>query len=190
MLLNLRDGYGDRALVSDGTGTNLGLDLTFEKYFSQGFFFLFTGSVYESNYVASDGQTYNTRYNSRYNQSLMGGTEIPLKKGGTLQLGARSVLNGGLRFTPGDEAASKAAGEFVEQPGQAFALGVGTYYRIDFRIAYRKNLKKTAYILSLDVQNVTNRMNVRDQIYDPGFNRLQNRFQSGLVPVFSFQIDF
>lgn len=190
MLLNLRDGYGDRALVSNGTGTNLGLDLTFEKYFSQGFFFLFTGSVYESNYVASDGETYNTRYNSRYNQSLMGGTEIPLKKGGSLQLGARSVLNGGLRFTPGDEAASKLQGEFVEQPGQAFALGVGTYYRIDFRIAYRKNLKKTAYILSLDVQNVTNRRNVRDQIYDPGFNRLQNRFQSGLVPVFSFQIDF
>lgn len=190
MLLNLRDGYAEEALVSEGNGTNLGLDLTLEKYFAQGFFFLFTGSVYESNYTASDGETYSTRYNSRYNQSLMGGTEISLKKGGTLQLGARSVLNGGLRFTPGDEEASRTAGEFVEQEGEAFSQGVGTYYRIDLRIAYRKNLKKVAYIFSLDVQNAINRRNVRDQIYDPGFNRLQNRYQSGLIPVFSFQIDF
>lgn len=190
MLLNLRDGYADRPLLSEGTGQNLGLDLTLEKYFSNNFFFLFTGSVYESNYTGSDGETYSTRYNSRYNQSLMGGTEFALKKGGTLQLGARSVLNGGLRYTPGDEELSRAAGEFVEQAGQAYALGVGTYYRIDLRVSYRKNLQKIAYILSLDVQNAINRRNVRDQIYDPGFNKLINRYQSGLIPVFSFQIDF
>ena len=190
MLLNEREGYATRALASEGTGINAGMDVTFEKFFSNGVFFLWNGSLYESNYTASDGQTYSTRYNSRYNTSLMGGTEFTAGKGGSLQLGARTVLNGGLRFTPGDEVLSRAAGEFIAKQGSAYTEGVGEYFRVDLRVAYRKNLEKSAYILSLDVQNVTNRRNVRDQIYDPGFNRLQNRFQSGLIPVISFQIDF
>lgn len=190
MLLNERDGYATQALSSDGTGVNMGVDVTFEKFFSNGVFFLWNGSLYESNYTASDGNTYSTRYNSRYNTSLMGGTEFAAGKGGSIQLGARTVLNGGLRYTPGDEVQSREAQEFVAKSGAAFTEGVGEYFRIDLRAAYRKNLKKSAYTISLDVQNATNRRNVRDQIYDPGYNQLVNRFQSGLIPVISFQIDF
>ena len=189
-VLNERDGYADQALTNEGTGTNKGIDVTFEKFFSTGVFFLVSGSLYESNYQASDGKTYSTRYNSRYNTSAMGGGEIALSKGGIIQLGARTVYNGGLKYTPGDEALSKEAGEFVPQEGAAFSENVGKYFRIDLRAAYRKSLPKVAYILSLDIQNATNRKNVRDQIYDPGYNQLTNRFQSGLVPVLSFQIDF
>lgn len=190
MLLNERDGYATQDLESEGTGVNMGVDVTFEKFFSNGLFFLWNGSLYESNYVASDGNTYSTRYNSRYNTSLMGGTEFKVGEGGSLQLGARTVLNGGLRYTPGDEVLSQEAGEFVAKEGIAFTEGVGEYFRIDLRVAYRKNLKKSAYTLSLDLQNATNRENVRDQIYDPGFNKLINRYQSGLIPVISFQIDW
>lgn len=189
-LLNERDGYATVALVNEGTGTNIGVDVTLEKFFTSGFFFLWSGSLFDSKYVASDGNTYNSRFNSGYNTSLMFGVEKLTAKGNTFQAGARGVLNGGLRYTPGDPVLSMAAGEFVPLAGATFSESVGTYSRIDLRLAYRWNRPKTAYILSLDVQNVTNRRNVRDQVFDPGFGRLTNRFQSGLVPVISFQVDF
>ncbi|MEL6671833.1 MAG: TonB-dependent receptor [Bacteroidota bacterium] len=189
-ILNERDGYADRALVSEGTGRNIGLDLTLQKFFRGGLYYMLTGSIYQSTYTASDGNTYSTRYDSRYNTNLMGGKEWTLKKGGVFQLGGRVVLNGGLKYTPGDEALSQKAGKFVALQGAAYTENLGTYFRIDSRIAYRKDLKKSAYIISLDVQNVTNRFNPRDQIYDPGYNRLQIREQSGLTPVLAFQIDF
>ena len=74
----------------------------------------------------------------------MTGKEWELKKGGIFQLGGRMVYNGGLKYTPGDEAQSKLLGEFVPQEGAAFTENVGAYFRIDTRIAYRKNLPKSA----------------------------------------------
>jgi hypothetical protein len=67
---------------------------------------------------------------------------------------------------------------------------VPAYFRIDGRIAYRKNLKKFNYTLALDVQNATAYKNVRNQIYDYIAGQLVYSYQSGLVPVLSFQIDF
>ncbi|MEO1449378.1 MAG: TonB-dependent receptor [Bacteroidota bacterium] len=189
-LLNERDGYATVELVNEGTGTNLGVDITLEKFFTSGFFFLWSGSLFDSKYVASDGNTYNSRFNSRYNTSLMLGVEKPVGEGNTFQAGMRGVLNGGLRYTPGNPALSRAAGMFVPQAGATFSESVGVYARIDLRVAYRWNRPKTAYILSLDVQNTTNRINVRDQVFDPGSGKLVIRGQSGLVPVISFQVDF
>ncbi|MEM7659828.1 MAG: TonB-dependent receptor, partial [Bacteroidota bacterium] len=108
----------------------------------------------------------------------------------TFQWGLRSVVNGGLRYTPGDSEASKDAGFYVPNQALTFSESIGTYFRIDARVAFRKNLEKTAYMISLDVQNATGRSNVRDQIFEPGSGELKNRFQAGLIPVFSFQLDF
>ena len=190
-ILNERDGYAEEALVSEGTGVNMGIDMTFEKFFSSGLFFLLSGSLYESNYqTLIPDKTFDTRFNGRFNTSAMGGIEIDTKKGNTWQFGSRLVYNGGLRYTPGDPELSAAANELVTRAEDAYTELAGSYFRIDLRAAYRFNRPKTAYIISLDVQNVTNNLNVRDQVYDQGADRLRFRYQSGLIPVISFQVDF
>ncbi|MGZ4099882.1 MAG: TonB-dependent receptor, partial [Bacteroidia bacterium] len=50
-------------LVSKGTGSNYGLEITLEKFYSQGYYFLFTSSLFESKYVGSDNVERNTAFN-------------------------------------------------------------------------------------------------------------------------------
>ena len=189
-ILNERDGYATQALTSEGTGRNMGIDLSLEKSFEDGLFFLIAGSVFDSKYTALNGEEYNTRYNSRFSVSGMLGKEFTLRNGNALELGTRVVSTGGLKYTPGDKALSEAAGEYVPIETKAFTENIGTYFRIDGRIAYRINRSKVAYRFAIDVQNATNRINKKDVIWDEGFNDFVKRNQSGLIPVFSIQIDF
>lgn len=52
-------------LKNDGTGHNYGMELTVEKFFSNGYYGLFTGSIYQSKYTGSDGVERNTGFNGR-----------------------------------------------------------------------------------------------------------------------------
>lgn len=189
-LLNERDGYATDGLVSEGTGLNYGLDITYERFFSKGLFYLLSASVFKSTYETLDGETYNTRYDNNFGLNGMIGKEWAFKNGGLFQIGGRVIYGGGLRYTPGDPTLSARVGDYVPDDSRTYEEQVPDYFRIDARLAFRKSLKKIAYTLSFDAQNVTNRENVRDEIYDPGLNALTFRFQSGLIPVFSFQVDF
>ncbi|MEN0051428.1 MAG: TonB-dependent receptor, partial [Bacteroidota bacterium] len=57
------DAYG---LVSEGTGYNTGVELTLEKFFSDGFYGLLTTSIFDSKYEGSDGIERNTAFNNGY----------------------------------------------------------------------------------------------------------------------------
>ncbi len=189
--LNQRDGYGQEAMVSEGIGRNYGVDVTLEKAFSRQFFVLVTGSLFWSQYKSlGDTDWQRTRTDKRWGSTVMGGYEFAFKNNANLQIGIKSRLAGGLRYTPADLIASQAAGIYVEDDSRPFSEAADIYFRLDTRIAYRKNGKKISYLIALDVQNVTNSKNVRNLDFDRQQNILINRFESGLLPVLSFQIDF
>ncbi|MCP4441615.1 MAG: TonB-dependent receptor [Aureispira sp.] len=188
---NERDNYGTRQMVSEGYGQNYGLDLSVEKFFGKSFFLLCSGSVFWSQYKTSkDGKWRSTRTDNRYNISLMGGYEYTFKKGGVLQFGLKSFIVGGLRYTPIDESASRVVGGLVPINELAFTEEFPIYFRLDARIAYRKDHKKLSYTIALDLQNATNMKNIKEKLYDRQAAALINRYHSGILPVVSFQIDF
>ena len=188
---NERDNYGNRAMISDGQGQNYGIDLSVEKAFSRSFFLLATGSLFSSEYKSlGDTEWRRTRIDKRWGISVMGGYEFEFKKGGVLQIGLKNFISGGLRYTPADFEASKLAGQLVEDSNNYWGASAGMYFRLDGRIAYRKDHEKFSYTISIDVQNITNTKNPRDFIYDRQEATLIPRNQSGLLPVISFQIDF
>lgn len=190
-LFNERDNYGFQQMVSEGQTQNYGVDISVEKAFSRNFFVLVTGSLFWSQYKSlGDTEWRRTRVDKRWGTTIMGGYEFTFKKGGVLQIGVKSFISGGLRYTPADVAASQAAGVYVEDTSQLFGASAGTYFRLDARVAYRKDHKKFSYTIALDVQNCTNTKNVRYMIYDRIQSTLIPRYQSGLLPVLSFQIDF
>ncbi|MEL6606426.1 MAG: TonB-dependent receptor, partial [Cyanobacteria bacterium J06614_10] len=109
----------------------------------------------------------------------------------TFQISGRGIVNGGLRQSPLDAPASAEAGFFVPIHDQAWEERVGLYYRLDLRVAYRINGDRVSHLISLDVQNATNRLNPREPSYVFANNTLiTNRTQAGLTPVISYQIDF
>ena len=88
-ILNEIEGYATQALNNQGTATNYGLDISIEKYFSFGAFFILSGSVFNSTYEPIDGKTYNTRYNTNYAGTFMGGKEWSFKNSSVFQFGLK-----------------------------------------------------------------------------------------------------
>ncbi|MEQ9008467.1 MAG: TonB-dependent receptor, partial [Ekhidna sp.] len=60
--LNTLDGYTTDELANDGTGKNYGVELTLEKFLTNGFYMLSTASLYRSKYTGSDGVERSTQF--------------------------------------------------------------------------------------------------------------------------------
>ena len=67
------------SLVNNGTGKNYGVEITLEKFYSKGYYFLVTGSFFESKYKGSDGLERNTAFNGNYTVNVLAGKEWTVK---------------------------------------------------------------------------------------------------------------
>ncbi len=201
-LLNQGAEFGvqlEDSMVNKGSGTNYGIELTFEHFLNKGFYYLVTGSLYKSTFEPSNGITYPTAFDGRYAANLLGGKEFFLKerldkkgkaKQFSLTLDFKSLVNGGLRYTPIDLDASRLAGEAVFDNTQAFSKRHDPYFRIDFRIGFKMQSKKITHEWAFDVQNVTNRKNIFAIRFDENDLSLKKSYQTGLLPVFQYRIRF
>ena len=90
-ILNAIDGFATEALINEGKGKNIGLDITLEQGFKNGFFFLFSGSVFNSTYSDASGKFYDTRYNSNVAATFMGGKEWTFKNSGVFSSWPKTI---------------------------------------------------------------------------------------------------
>ncbi len=172
------------SLVNKGTGYNYGAELTIEHFLDRGFYFLITGSLINSRYKGSDGMERNTAFNTGHVLNVLAGKEFKVgKKGSVLALNIKTSTIGGRYLTPLDLAASQYMGTAVYLNDQAFSLKQTDYFRTDFKIAYRREFKKSTLEISLDLQNITNNKNVFNQTYDRRTNKIVNNYQQGFFPV-------
>ena len=161
------------SLINNGTGSNYGVELTVEKFFSNGYYGLITASVYNSNYKGSDGVSRNTAFNGRYVYNILAGKEwkIGREKRNRFSVDVKFTNAGGRVYTPIDLTASKVIGHEVLTT-DAYSAYYANYYRLDLKAGFTLNSgkRKIAQTLSLDLQNVTNHKNVFSQSYD---NKMQ-----------------
>lgn len=192
-ILNYSFGYPDRNLVNKGTGRNMGLELTVEKYFSQNYYFLITTSLFDSRYKALDGIERNTRYNSNYILNVLGGKDFIIGKNQrkrTLSLNLRGTWAGGQRTTPIDIVRSREERTTVRNEKLAFSEQWKDFVRIDFKISISRNRKRATHTLELDIQNITNQLNVTNNYYDPYSGKIKTTTQMGIVPILNYRINF
>jgi hypothetical protein len=178
---------GKDQLISEGKARNYGLDLSVQRSFSDAYYYMLNASVYRSEYITKRDQWNDTRYSGDYVISLLGGKEWQLKrKGRILGLNTRIIAAGGKRQTP-----------FVVQNGQAvqlldeaFSERVGTYFRFDFGLSYKTNRERSTHTFMLDIQNVTNRLNIDGKFYDEEQMETVTYYQTGIFPYFNYRIEF
>ncbi len=177
---------------SNGTGRNYGLDLTLERFFNNGYYFLWTGSLFDSKFKAQDGNIYNTRFNSNFQTNLLGGKEFKVGKSkkNIFAINGKVLYAGGNRQTPIDLNASIEKGETVYLDDQYLEDQLPDYFRLDVGISYKINKKRMTHTLGLDIQNVTNRLNVDFMDFEPETNSIQTYSQTGLFPNFNYRIEF
>jgi len=172
------------SLVNTGTGTNYGIELTLERFFSKGFYFLITSSLFQSNYKGSDNIERNTAYNTQYVANGLFGKEFSLgSKQKYLSINLKVTTIGGKYLTPIDFDASQQYGRTIYKENEAYSEKQDPYFRTDLKIAYRKEYKKSTLEIALDLQNVTNNQNIFSQSYNPRTNTIVTQYQQGFFPV-------
>ncbi|KQC31722.1 hypothetical protein AAY42_10590 [Flagellimonas eckloniae] len=182
----------ERELTDSGKARNYGLELTLEKFFSNQYYFLVTSSLFDSQYRAADGNWYDSRYNANYTFNVVGGKEFKAGKNGNNIFGvnAKVLWNGGKRGTPVDLDYFDDTGFVRLLQDQRNALQFDDYWRIDASFSYRINRPKVAHIISLDIQNVTNRLNVDEEFFNTQTRMIETEYQLELLPLLNYRIEF
>ncbi len=177
-------------LVNDGKGYNYGIELTLERFLDKGFYYLFTTSLFESKYKASDNIWRNTAFNSNYTINFLAGKEFKMNKKASFGIDTKIALAGGQRYTPFDFMASDAAGYVVFKENEAYSLQNDPYLRLDFKLSYSRNGKKTTQKWYIDFQNLTNRKNIYIRTLDPTDGKTGEIYQIGFFPNINYLITF
>ena len=189
--LNLTQGFTPEIFENSGKGRNYGLELTVEKFLTDGFYLLLSSSFYDSKYQALDGKWYNTLYNGNIANSLLVGKEWAFsRKNRTFGLNLKLTHTGGLRTTPINREASIAANEGVYDYTKNFEDANPYYLRADVGVRLKRNYKKMTTTLALDVQNATDRRNVFSQFFDTSDNQIKTFYQASLIPILSYKLEF
>ncbi len=181
-------------LVNEGSGSNMGVELTVEKFFSNGYYSLLTASVFDSQYKGSDGMERNTAFNNQYVLNVLAGKEFKVGKDkrNAITFDTKLTLAGGRPFTPIDLEASRMAGREILVEEEAFSERVDDYLRWDVKVGFQINspTKKLSHRFFLDIQNVLNRDNVFIRRYNRVTNVVNEVLQLGLFPDFLYRLQF
>jgi hypothetical protein len=181
------------SLANKGTGRNIGLELSMEKFFSKSYFLMLTGSIFDAMRTGSDGVDYNSIFNGGYMLNVLGSKEFSwgMNRDQSITIGGKITFAGGKRYTPIDEEASAIAGEAVYQDQLRNSEQFNPYFRADLKLNYRVNGAKTTHELGLDLVNITDRDNVFKQTYVPGAEPpLEDIYQLGFLPIFYYKIEW
>jgi hypothetical protein len=183
--------YAD-SLVNGGYGTNYGGEVTFEKFFSRNYFFLFSASLFNSEYAAWDNKSRSTAFNANYAFNAVGGYEFKIgkRKLGTMSFGLRATWSGGNPYVPYDEEETAATHQAAYDWANSFVPRYPDYKRFSFRFGVKRNRPKLTMEFLLDLQYRTNYTNISLQQIDVVTGRVYYFYTMEFFPMGTWRIQF
>ncbi|MDR8390173.1 TonB-dependent receptor [Aliifodinibius sp. S!AR15-10] len=180
----------NESLVNSGVGQNYGVELTLERFLGDGYYYLFTGTLYNSRYKGGDGQWRNTRFDQGFAANALFGREFMLNDGrNVLGVNTRFSYLGGERHSPVDHVESQAREEVVYDQENAFSQQFDNRFIVDLTITYRINRPGHSSVWALQVKNL---LLEKDPSFD--YNLKKNSvdlIQEGSpLPLLSYKIEF
>jgi len=194
--LNIQNSlFFDDVLVSDGTGRNIGVDLSLERYLNNGLYWMFSASIFDSKYTAKDGIERNTRFNKNYVVNALIGKEWQVGKNKNNLFSANIRLNylGGNRVEGIDRQNSINQQDIIysETNGNlSFAKKHPDTPITSFTVSYRKNKPKFSSVWSLQVLNTAQTEEFDTDFYNMKTNMIESKFSRTIVPNLSYKIEF
>jgi hypothetical protein len=178
------------SLWNGGTGKNYGVELTLERFFSKGIYYLGTVSVFESKYKGSDKIERNTAYNGNYVVNALIGKEFRINSISSFNIDFKATYAGGKCYSPVDLAASAAKHATVYDETKAFSEQFDPFFKADIKFTYRIDLRKVSQEWVFYIENFTNHNNVLMQSYSPSKNEVANINQLGIFPMMQYRLHF
>lgn len=182
-------------LKNAGTGHNYGVEFTMQRYFSDTWYAMLSGAIYNSKYKGSDGIERNTDYNGGYAFNLLGGKAFNFNDKNTFSIGGKVTYAGGKRYGEVDTLLSAIQGEVVYEDNNYNEFQFRNYFRADLKITYKRNAKTVTHEIGLDLVNLLGIQNILSLTYapipgDPNANPIRENYQLGFLPIFYYRIDF
>lgn len=156
----------NRKLENLGTGRNYGIDLTFERFLKDGYYYLLTATFFDSKYTGGDGKQYNTQFNRGHVINLLAGKEWMVKNNNVLGVNAKVTYMGGLRYTPALYQESIEAQLYKPDYSKSFESQFPASTGVDLSITYRINKKKYSGIWYLMMKNALLQPDYGDPYFD------------------------
>jgi hypothetical protein len=181
-------------LLNTGKGKNFGIDLTMERFLSDGYYFLVTSSVFDSKYTGGDSKWRNTRYNGHFVTNLLYGKEWNINRSNgnknILSANGRITFMGGNRISPVDKLATLAKGEVVYDETRAFEDKKPNVFYADLTISYTINHRKYAGTWSVQLMNVTGTKEFYGYRYNQLNRTIDKQEEVTMIPNISYKIEF
>jgi hypothetical protein len=159
-------------LVNDGIGQNLGVELTVERFFHKGLYYLLTASMFDAKYKGSDGVWRNTAFNNNYITNLLAGYEFKVgsstKRRSVIDINFKATYAGGQRYIPfetvWDEQNELYGRRWLNN--RAFENRHKDYFRADFSVGFKMNSGKITQEWMIEITNLFNNENVHSVGFD------------------------
>jgi hypothetical protein len=178
------------SLINKGYGRNYGIELTFEKFLSQNYYFLITTSLFDSRYKGADKIWRNTTYNGNYILNVLGGYELEIKKNIVLNTNLRTVFAGGRRLIPYDLQRSIEENGTHYMYDHAYEKQAKSYFRMDIRIGLIFQRPHATHEFAFDMSNITNHKNVYRERYDEFSKKPKISYMQGIFPMGLYRLNF
>jgi len=187
------DWFFTEKLSNKGSGTNYGIDITLERFLNNGYYYLFTTSLFESKYKGGDNIERNTRYNSHFVFNLLFGKEWVLgaNKNKILSVSGRLNVYGGRWEAPVITDYPYQKGDKVLYDySQPFSVQAPYVYRVNTTVNYRINKTKHANIWSVQILNLLGREEHYGYLYDYKKREIVEEKLRIIFPSISYKIEF
>ena len=192
MINQQNDWFFNERLQNNGLGENYGFDLSFEKYLSHGYYFMFTGSVFSSRYKGGDNIWRSTRYNRNFTFNCLLGKEWQTGKfkQNSLGINARICYQGGDHYSPVNAPASLAAHDAVFDETLAFSKQFSPSFTSHFTASYKINKRKSSHEIALKIINATMYEEFTGFQFNYATQKVDERREALFIPNLSYKIEF
>lgn len=138
-----------------GIARNYGIDLMLEKYITNGFYYLISASIFNSEFKTTNNEWFNTKFNRNFLINCLAGKEFKTGKENQnlFSLNFRLSYQGGDRYSPIDVAASVNQQDVIYNESNPFSLQNQASFVSHFTANYQWNKAKTSQKLSLKIIN-------------------------------------
>ena len=179
-------------LVNGGTGRNMGVELMLTRRFVDGYYYILSGTVFDSKYRGSDEVLRNTTFNGRYAFNAVGGKGFNLgSQRSQLIFGGSVTYVGGRWYGPVDEPASERELEIIYVDETVNTLQFRPYFRADAKVNFRWNRARVTHEFAIDFVNLFNTQNILTLTYnpnDPEGQNIREEYQLGFLPIFYYKL--
>ena len=194
-IINNKVFYIDRHLVNEGAGRNYGVDLTAEHYLRNGYYGMFTATLFKSEYRDAQGKWHNTRHDRRFIANLLGGKEwmVGKHKSNVFAVNGRITLQGGDRYSALPEGMTiddimqrrdKSVPEFTDSPfDKQLDMNVG----YAFSVKYTINKANIAHHFILEYMKMET---FQGQTIDLHTKEIVKKYTSLAFPNIAYRIEF